>query len=118
MAKKITVGLTISGEIDGAKVNRNESFTATITGNYISHDILLAATAGEVLVESADLGTAGLCFVKNLDKTNYITLGSTQATNHAIKLLPGESTLFRATGPVYAQANTSTCKVEYIIIDT
>ena len=74
-------------------------------------------SGGEVLVEANELGSAGLVFLKNLDSTNYVTFGTHATSNHTVKLLAGESCLFRAAGAVYGLANTAACNVEYIIIE-
>ena len=119
MANEISVGLFLTADKGGAKVNRSESINIDMTGDSLTHGVQSVTDSGEVLVESDILGTVGVCFVKNLDATGYITIGSTQATNHAIKLLAGESTVFRAAGSVYAMAESGdTISVEYILIET
>ena len=118
MANEISVGLFLTADKGGAKVNRSESTTIDMIGASLTHGVQQVPTGGEVLVESDVLGTVGVCFVKNLDSSNYITIGSHTSSNHTIKLLAGESTIFRAAGSVYAASQTGTINVEYILIET
>jgi hypothetical protein len=71
------------------------------------------------LQEAADLGDPGWVFLKNLDPTNYVEFGFADE-QFTIKLLPGESTVFRwsESGNITAQANTGACLVEFLIIET
>ena len=118
MAKEITGKLVLNAVKGGAKISRSESFTIDMTGNSFSSGVQsIPNSGGEALVEADELGTAGYVFVKNLDSTNYVTLGSHASSNHTIKLKAGESTIFRAAGTVYGLANTAACNVEYIIIE-
>ena len=117
MANEIHTNVSLSVVKGGAKANRVESVSIDMSGDSLTHGVQGIPTGGEVLAESDELGTAGLCFIKNLDTVNYITVGSDATANHTIKLKAGESTLFRAAGSVYAKANTAACNVEYIIIE-
>ena len=117
MADEITGKLTLNVSKGGAKIARSESFSIDMTGESITHSVQEIATGGEILVEGDILGTVGYVYIKNLDSTNYVTVGSHATLNHAIKLKAGEACLFRAAGSVYVQANTLACNVEYIVIE-
>ena len=53
--------------------------------------------------------------MKNIDATNFVEVGLTGS--YTIKLLAGESAVFRADGALYAKADTAACDVEYIIVE-
>lgn len=115
MSKEISIGATISFKKTGAQVSRSESITVDVTGDAFSHEVLSILTTVTTIVEGGDLGTAGYVFLKNLDTTNYITVGL--SGQYSIKLKAGEIALFRAAAPIYALANTATCLLEYLIIE-
>ena len=117
MANEIGISVSISGNKSGAKITRAESVSVDMAGDSYTSGVQGIPTGGEVFVEADELGTAGYVFIKNLDTTNYITIGSHATDNHTIKLKAGECTLFRAAGSVYGKANTAACNVEYIIIE-
>ena len=117
MASEIKYSLSLSVSKGGARAERQESKSVDMTGDSITHAVQGIPTGGEILVEADELGTVGFVYIKNLDSTNYVTVGSHATNNHAIKLKAGESCLFRAAGDVYVQANTSACNVEYMMIE-
>ena len=117
MANEITGKVVLKVSKGGAKVDRKESFSIDMTGESITHSTVSVSTSGELLVVSTELGSNGWCFVKNLDTTNFVTLGGHASSNHLIKVLPGECALFRAVGNVYANSDTSACMLEYVIIE-
>ena len=117
MANEISVSIGLYASKGGMKVQRSESKTITMTGDAITHEIQEVGTTEEELAQGADLGTPGVVFVKNLDATNYVEVGCVTG-QYSIKLLAGESCIFRASAAaVYAKANTAACNVEYIILE-
>lgn len=63
-----------------------------------------------------DVATIGFVMLKNLDPTNYITVGS-DGTLYPIKLKPGEAFLGRwNAAAIHAKATTAPCNLEYTII--
>ena len=118
MANEISASISLSVSKGGAKLNRAESISIDMTGDSYISGVQSITTSGAVLVEADALGTAGYCYIKNIDATNFVTVGNAAAnTNHVIKLKAGESCLFRAQQPVYVDADTATCLVEYVIIE-
>ncbi len=118
MADEITGRLVLNVSKGGAKIARSESFSIDMTGDSFISGVQGIPTTGEILVEADELGTAGYVYIKNLDSTNFVTVGNAAAsTNHIIKLKAGECCLFRAFQPVYVDADTAACNVEYIIIE-
>tara|TARA_R100001530_G_C4286163_1_gene146856 strand:+ start:115 stop:474 length:360 start_codon:yes stop_codon:yes gene_type:complete len=118
MANEIRTDIRLIAKKGGMEVDRREQkLDITMTGTSMTHAVQGIPTGGEVLVEADVLVNPGMCFIKNLDSTNYVTVGAHATDDHPIKLLPGESCLFRALSAIYARANTSACEVEYIIIE-
>ena len=119
MADEITISVSMHASKDGVVASRSESFTADMTGNTVNHGVQNIGTGGEILEhnELVAEGTAGWVFLKNLDATNFVTIGTHQTDDHTIKLLPGESTLFRADGNLYAMADTDTLWLEWYVIE-
>ena len=117
MPSEIKYNLSLSVNKGGVKAERQESNSIDMTGESVTHSVQEIPTGGEILVEGDVLGTVGYVYIKNLDNTNFVTVGSHATDNHTIKLKPSECCLFRAAGSVYVKANTSACNVEYIVIE-
>ena len=66
-------------------------------------------TASEALTKADAVN--GFLFIRNLDGTNYINYGSSDAMR--LKLKAGEANVVRvsSSGTLYAQANTGACKL-------
>jgi hypothetical protein len=117
MADELSIIIDLSFSKGGAKVQRSESIKVDITGDAFSHEVQAVGTTEEQLAQGADLGTPGYILIKNLDSTNYVEIGSTTGV-YDIKLLAGEIALYRHnSATIYAKANTSSCNVEYILIE-
>ena len=117
MANEIAISVSISFSKGGATVSRLEAIQVTVTGDAFSHEVQEVGTAEEELAQGADLGTPGYMFIKNLDATNYVEVGSTTGV-YDIKLKAGEIALYRHnSATVYAKANTAACLCEYLLIE-
>ncbi len=77
-------------------------------------------TSAETVVIGADIVAHGMCFVKNLDATNFIEVGpdSTGIVNF-FKLLPGQWAWFplHPSATVKAKADTADCKLFIKLLD-
>ena len=86
----------------------------------------------EETLEFLDIATEGYLYLRNLDDTNYVTYGPDYAGLVAFgKLKAGEWALLRLApfeeegsgsgaptyGSIALQANTSPCKVKYLLLD-
>ena len=126
MADEITGKLTFNVSLDGAVIERAESFTFSIvSGNSFTHSIVEVADAGELIVQSADLANGGFCFMKNLSSEYNITVGDVAGdTNHKIFLRKGIAprggiAFFEIYGnTIYANTDGGgTAMLEYIIVE-
>lgn len=114
MANELTITAALEYEKGGIAQRIYESKTITVTGTEVSNHIQSIGTTEEAVAVS-DIGTQGYIYAKNLDSTNYVTLGLTGGL--AIKLKAGELALFRAAGAMYAKADTAACRVHFIVIE-
>ena len=71
-------------------------------------------------IDLGDVATAGYVYIRNIDTTNYVEIGTevSAAFAPAIKLLAGEAALFRAGAVLYAKADTAAVKIDVLILDT
>ena len=115
MSNEISISASLTFSKGGASVSRSEGIQVSVTGDAFSHEVMSIPTSATLLVEGGDLGTAGYVLIKNLDATNYVTVGL--SGQYSIKLKAGEIALFRAAAPIYALANTATVLVEYLIVE-
>jgi hypothetical protein len=116
MANEVSIAVSLSYSKNGVSAVREESFKADVAGDSMTHAIQEVGTAFELLTEHGEVGTAGWYFLKNLDPTNFVEFGEGD-NEFAIKLLPGESTVFRASDPIGGKADTGACLVEYMVIE-
>jgi len=117
MSDELRIGVILSYSKGGAPENRVEHIEVDVTGDSFIHQNQSVGTSEEELTQGADLGSPGYVFIKNLDATNYVEVGSTTGV-YDIKLLAGEIAIYRHnSNTLYAKANTAACLVEYIIIE-
>jgi len=122
MANEIKISLSISVEKNGAKYNRQESFTDDMTGDAFTSGIADIVEAG-VQMTDLSVGTYGWIFVKNLDtdSSKYVDIQSSQNTadDSLCRLYGGESTILKTAGltALWADSSSGTQIVEYAIIE-
>ena len=119
MANEISGKVTLRAVKGGAKVDRKESFSIDMAGESFFHAVQNVGTGNETLecyaLSNIDAAETGMCFLKNLDATNYVEIGLT--SSYTIKLLAGECALFRAAGALFARANTAAVELEILMIE-
>ena len=122
MANEIKISLSISVDKNGAKYNRQESFTDDMTGDAFTSGIADIVEAG-VQMTDLSVGTYGWVFVKNLDtdSSKYVDIQSSQNTadDSLCRLYGGESTILKTAGltALWADSSSGTQIVEYAIIE-
>lgn len=81
---------------------------------FLIRNVQTIATSAEAL-DMGDVTTAGYAIFQNLDDTNYVEIGVSGFTAF-IRLQPGEMALVPlATNAPYAQANTASVDLFYVI---
>lgn len=89
----------------------NMSGTAYIEGTL---SVLTSAT----VIPLGGMTTPGWCVLYNLDATNFIRIMNGSGGAKVVKIKPGEPAIFPwdDTATPYAQADTATCLMEYLIL--
>lgn len=116
MANELQVAGAISFSQAGATLSKTFSNTYfTVSGTSGISNIISVGTSDESLA-LGDISTIGWVYFKNLDPTNYISVGS-DGTLYPIKLKAGEFALMRwNAAAIHAKANTGACNFEYLLI--
>ena len=115
MANEIRLGFSMSYSKNGATLTRAETDEVTQTGDAIAHEIQSIPTSNTALVEAAAIGTPGYVFVKNLDATNFVSVGLTGS--YTIKLLAKQMAMFPAAGAIFEKAEGADTDLEYIMTE-
>lgn len=117
MANEITMAATLR-DINGSLRDEFAYETKQITQStqWVFRDVLsIPTTAGGTVISTTGITALGWCYVKNLDATNFVTIGpdSGGAIVSFVKLKPGEFAVFRLmTGiTIRALANTGAVKI-------
>lgn len=114
MANELSLqsGLSYSKGGDTAQVN--ESFSISVSGTARISGRQNIGTTEEQLV-LGDVSSVGIVWIKNLDATNFITVG-TVAGQRGFRINAGESFPFRAANnAVFVAANTAAVDVSYAV---
>lgn len=90
----------------------------TVAGAKYTQIVQEIGFAAEEAIDLGDVGTPGLCWMKNLDGTNFLEVRPATAVADMIKMKAGEPALFRmaATAP-FAQADTGNVNLEMLLLD-
>ena len=121
MANEITATFSmiyVNGESDDTLGPIQTQTDQTTEGIYSNTQII--GTASETVVIGADIVAHGLCFVKNLDATNFIEVGPDSAgIVNFFKLLPGQWAWFplHPSATIKAKADTAPCKLFIKLLD-
>lgn len=96
---QVRQGLTIAGGLNGSFSTQPSSFNAVQSIVIGPSPGLVLATKQGTNVSLAALQTPGVCWIQNLDQTNYVEIGiwdpSTLEFYPLIEMLPGEFWQFR-----------------------
>lgn len=111
MANEINISANISVNKGGWNAKGSGSKSITMSGADMLQDTQDIGTSAEAVTWGEITGAPKYVFIKNLDSTNYVTIGWTNPPTE-IPLLPGEIALFpTSTATFYALANTATVKI-------
>lgn len=111
MADELSIAAQLNFSDYGASISTSKNGTFDVTGTRFVMKVLTIGTVAE-LINKDDMTTVGYCLIKNLDTTNYISVGD-DGVNFGIKVLPEEFCLFRLwSNTLYIVADTADCEVE------
>lgn len=119
MANEITTSLKLSYSKNGILDSRTMTDSVDVSGSNTRGGVQVIGTTEEALLVG-DVGTLGYARFMNIDATNYIEIGSYVAATFypLIKLKPGEGAVCRLSAvTVYARANTSSARLDYMIFE-
>jgi hypothetical protein len=112
---KASVSLNVKTAL-GARLDRSASKSIDMTGESILQTTQLCAASNATLdMTNTELGTPGYVFIRNMDSTNFCSIGLT--SSYTIKLKPGEFCLFRAAADLYAAFDTAAGYLEIIVFE-
>jgi len=115
MAGELAISAKIIFNKGGASARMSEGISVDVTGDAYTKQTQSIPTSNTALDDGVAVGTQGYIFIKNLDSTNFVTVGITGS--YSIKLLAGDIALFRAAAAIFALADTASVDVEYVIIE-
>ena len=119
MANELTVSASIAyapsvaNQISISRIE--EILRITMTGGDHSQGTQVLSTLEEPLDISSDIGTIGMCFIKNLDATNAVEIGLTGS--FPFQLRATEFCLFRASGAIFVKASAGTPSFQYLVFE-
>lgn len=120
MADELGIGASLTSSMAGVdKTVTIPDLTPDVSTKEFTEGIQVITTGatGDAFALN-DVTTPGWMFVKNLDATNFVQVGS-GSFDSFIKLLPGEWALFRCSvATPKAVADTASCSVWYVVWDT
>lgn len=113
---KVSAGL-ICELASGAEIVKRFHATLDVTGDSQIYNVQDVGTSEETLAKG-DIATIGYMIYYNRDSTNYIELGKSTGVYH-IKVRAGGIGILEWDGAtdVYAKANSSSCDLEYVLVE-
>ena len=125
MSNEITVGLSLKAKKSNLNLSKSVNLQkADMNGTDFSSitQSIPTTSTGTAVTIAAGVTTPGWCWFRNLDDTNYVSIGrQVGGTFYALcKLLAGEACLLRlgcASNEVYAVANTSAVILETTVVE-
>src|SRR5438046_8579315 len=115
MAAELSLTIDASQTKNGVTFGLSFTGTVDVSGNTPISEVKSIATT-DTSLDLGGISTPGYLIAKNLDVTNYITLGG-DGTNYFDKLKPGEFMVKRWNGAaVHAKANSAACLLQYLLI--
>lgn len=121
MANEAAIDITLRIDKGHLEVSKRASFFADVSLAKAAVPGNVVATTGGVNVSLAGLTVPGLCWLTNLDATNYVTYGIHDGSDFFPlgELFAGEETLVRLARDINAGsnelrlvANTASCNVD------
>lgn len=121
MANEITVGLSMNVS-NGYFVDQFQPGTIQITQAAIGgHSPIVIVGTSEEDLGTGDISTLGLCALRNLDTTNYVTYGPKSAGSMVAlgRIKAGEVAFFRFEPGITLRwiANTSSVKIQVKLLE-
>lgn len=114
--------ITASGSISYTKGNYSESMSVsslgiTVAGSRYQKVCQTVGTSEEVL-NLGDVGAGGMCMIKNLDGTNFVSVRAATGAANLIKIPAGGFALFPMAASItpYVIADSASVDIEVLLI--
>lgn len=125
MANEIKINLSISVSKNGAKFERQESFSDDMAGDAWISGVQQVGASSEDIITHEDIATYGWIYLKNCgtDKTLYVDFAHTAAAlagdDNICRLYGGESSILKSSAEtgLFAISSSGTQTVEYAIVE-
>lgn len=128
MANELRATAKVVFSKDNTSITRGETVSVDISGSKYSAGVQPIGTVAEVIAISADLGTVGYVWLRNLSDTYSIDIGLESTTDAYglldpfITLYPGQVALFPAgdlatNGTYYACSRGAAANLEFVAFE-
>lgn len=116
MAQEVNVSVALNFSKAGSTISKaSGTIYFDVSGTAAIQNTIAVGTSDETLA-LGDITTIGWVYMKNLDATNYVSIGS-DGTLYPNKLKPLEPMLVRwNAAAIHVKANTAPCNIEYVLI--
>lgn len=117
MANEIYASLNASVNKGGAAAGISPNFRRTMAGSDFTNATQVIGNSPEVIDLGEIADTPSLVVIKNLDDTNFISIGGNSALDTFwIVVSPGEFCAFQpGTTPMYAVADTADVRIQMLV---
>ncbi len=115
MSATLSTMSSITDTASGVSVTATKTVAAT--GTALDLRILEIGTSEEEVTISTEIGDCGLCFIQNLDSTNFVEVGFATGV-YPIKILAGQFMLIPlapAIASLFLKADTAACDVKFYV---
>lgn len=121
MADELGISLSINYTKDKVTLARTINQKITVSGaDYSDQTQDVGNGEHEALSINADIGTAGMVQLRNLDSTNFVEVGIEVSSTFypLLKLKPGEAQWFRlSSGAPFVKASTAPVKIQVLCFE-
>lgn len=118
-ASIVTMATFAKGNVSSIARGSTTAFTITVSGAKYHQGVQNIGTSEEQ-ISFGDITNPGMCWLKNLDATNYVEIRSGTGAADLMKLAAGQVAVFMfaadCTAP-YALANTSSVNLEILLVE-
>lgn len=116
MAKEIFASLSYAARKSGAAIEFDGTFNTDMSGDDIINATQVIGTSSETLNLGEISGAPGSLVIKNLDATNFVTIGGDSGlTVFSLKIPAGKFAFIQPTsGTIYAKADTAAVRVQIL----
>jgi hypothetical protein len=123
MASEISLSFSMRAKKDSVYLDTgtiSKSLTVDMAGSKENRVTQAVGTTYEAVAFNGDMASAGYCWMRNQDPTNYVEIGLevSAAFYPFVKLLPGQIGLVPlSSATIFAKANTAPCNLALVLLE-